>query len=253
MDIKNAYGSIPHQLIFLALQRYGIPDKWIKLIKNYYTGLWSRSFSETAPSGWHHHERGIFAGCTVAIILFLSGINIIIEYILVSSAKNFVLSSRTTLPLVRAFMDDMDLMAQTVAGGQDLLSRSMVALNWARIENRADKSRSIVIKKGRTLNVIPFYTCNLLEIPHVSDSSNYIPSIHTKSVKFLGRIIDCSISDRKSVDELEGKLEDGLKLIDQSAFTGTCKLWILHRLLIPRVRWPLMIYEVPMSRAIKQI
>ena len=84
-----------------------------------------------------------------------------------------------------------------------------------------------------------------------SDSSNYIPSIHTKSVKFLGRIIDCSISDRKSVDELEGKLEDGLKLIDQSSFTGTCKLWILHRLLIPRVKWPLMIYEVPMSRAIK--
>ena len=34
LDIKNAYGSIPHQLIFLALQRYGIPDKWIKLIKN---------------------------------------------------------------------------------------------------------------------------------------------------------------------------------------------------------------------------
>ena len=41
-------------------------------------------------------------------------------------------------------MDDMDFMAQTVAGGQDLLSRSMVALSWARMENRADKSRSIV-------------------------------------------------------------------------------------------------------------
>ena len=143
----------------------------MKLIKSYYTGLWSRSFSETAPSGWHHHERGIFAGCTVSIISFLSGINIIIEYILVSSAKNFVFSSRTTLPLVRY------LMAQTVARGQDLLSRSMVALNWTRMENRADKSRSIVIKKGRTLNFNPFYTCNLLEIPHVSGSSNYIPSM----------------------------------------------------------------------------
>ena len=124
--------------------------------------------------------------------------------------------------------------SQTVAGGQDLLSRSIVTLNWALgMENRADKSRYIVIKKGRTLNVNPFYTCNLLEIPHVSDSSNYIPSIHTKSVRFLGRIIDCSISDRKAVDELEGKLEDGLKLIDQSSSTGTCKLWILHHLLIP--------------------
>ena len=54
-------------------------------------------------------------------------------------------SQRSTLPLVRAFMDDMDLMAQTVAGGQDLLSRAMVALNCSRMENRADKSRSIII------------------------------------------------------------------------------------------------------------
>ena len=39
LDIANPYGSVPHQLIFFALQRYGVPEHWINLIRNYYKGL----------------------------------------------------------------------------------------------------------------------------------------------------------------------------------------------------------------------
>ena len=59
LDIANAYGSVPHQLIFFALQRYGVPEHWINLIRNYYKGLWSISQSASAPSSWHHHLRGM--------------------------------------------------------------------------------------------------------------------------------------------------------------------------------------------------
>jgi len=44
-------------------------------------GLWSKSFYPTAQSSWHQHFKGIFIGCTLSIILFLSGINIVIEYV----------------------------------------------------------------------------------------------------------------------------------------------------------------------------
>ena len=81
LDIANAYGSVPHQLIFFALRRYGVPEHWVKLIMNYYKGLWSISQSSSAPSSWHHHLRGIFIGCTASIIIFLSAINVVIIYI----------------------------------------------------------------------------------------------------------------------------------------------------------------------------
>ena len=29
LDIANAYGSVPHQLLFFALRRYGIPEHWV--------------------------------------------------------------------------------------------------------------------------------------------------------------------------------------------------------------------------------
>ena len=85
LDIANAYGSIPHRLLFFALERYGVYPHWISLIKIYYSGIYSRSFSQSAPSSWHQHFKGIFAGCTLSIILFLAGINVVIEYTLASS------------------------------------------------------------------------------------------------------------------------------------------------------------------------
>ena len=50
LDIANAYGSIPHRLIFFALERYGVHEHWISLIKAYYSGIYSKSFSSSAPS-----------------------------------------------------------------------------------------------------------------------------------------------------------------------------------------------------------
>ena len=74
LDIANAYGSIPHKLIIFALHQYGVSPKRIHLIEMYYSEIFSKSFTQEAPSSWHKHQRGIFAGCT----LFLAGMNIIL-------------------------------------------------------------------------------------------------------------------------------------------------------------------------------
>ena len=71
---------------FFTLQRYGVDPHWISLIKIYYPGIYSHSFSQAAQSSWHQHFKGIFAGCVLSIILFLAGINVVIEYTLASSA-----------------------------------------------------------------------------------------------------------------------------------------------------------------------
>ena len=265
LDIANAYGSIPHELIFFALARYGVSQHCIDLVRTYYSGLWTKCFSDTSDSSWTCHQRGIFAGCTASIILFLSGMNVIIEYTIVTDARRFVTSAKIVLPLARAFMDDLNLMAESVSDAQKALTRCTIALEWARMEFRPDKSRSFVIIKGRSMNVSPFaakpipgniISMSATSVPvstHLVESlvtSNCIPSIHNNPIKFLGRIINGSLCDRRSTDELATKLNDGLMLIDKSKHCGAEKLWILHHLLIPRIRWPLLIYEVPLSRVV---
>ena len=51
------------------------------------------------------------------------------------------------MPLVRAFMDDLNLLSSSVVGAQDLLARCTTALTWAGMDFRANKSRSFVIVK----------------------------------------------------------------------------------------------------------
>ena len=74
--------------------------------------------------------------------------------------------------------------------------------------------------------------------------SHKIFSFHTFS-----RIINGSLTDWDSIDELQQKLVLGLNLINKSSFKGTQKLWILQHLLIPRIQWSLLIYEISISHA----
>ena len=136
----------------------------------------------------------------------------VIESILASPACKFGSTGNVSFPLVRAFMDYLNLMSSSVSGTQNLLHRCVKAFSWAGMYFRADKSHSIVIVRGKSMNTTPFY---VTQPSTPSDFTNYIPSIHSVPVKFLGRIINGSLTDRNSIDELQQKLVLGLNIISQ--------------------------------------
>ena len=185
----------------------------------------------------------LFARYTLSIIPFSADMNTILEYSLVAITPQFYLDNISLPPMI-AFMDDLNIMSSTICVAKSLLFHCTIALKWAGLTFRADKSGSIVFIKGRSMNTTPFSVSSPRE---PSDFTSFIPSIHSKPVRFLGRIIDGSISDRKSLDELEKKLLDGLNIIDTSHFTGSQKLWFLQHLLITCIQWPILVYEVPIS------
>ena len=194
LDIANACGSIPHKLIALALHRYGVSPQWIRIIETFYEGIFSKSFSKSTTGAWHRHQQGIFAGCTLSIILFLASINIILEYSMQTRVPKFT-TNNTTLPLLRAFMDDLSLITTKVSGAQSLFSRCITALTWAGLEFRADKSRSIVIVKGRSMNITPFPVSKTSINPEVSSPS---PSIHSRPISYSFRTqrINLNLAER---------------------------------------------------------
>ena len=157
LDIANAYGSILCRLLSFALERYGVDPHWISLIKIYYSGIYSCSFSQSAQSSWHQHLKGIFAGCNLSIVIFVAGVNVVIECTLASSPRIFLSTSNAAFPLVRAFMDHLNLMSSSVSAAKNLLHRCVKALSWAGKHFRADKSHSIVVVISKSMNTTPFY------------------------------------------------------------------------------------------------
>ena len=175
--------------------------------------------------------------------------DVILEYSLHTNVPRFVINNNP-LSLVQDFIDDLNLLTSSVSGAKTLLHQCTKALKWAGLDFWADKSRSIVIIKGRSLNTTHFCV-RAKKKKNSTDFSSYIPFIHSRPIKFLVWIIDCPICGRNSLDELEKNPVTSLCIIDKSFFNGTQKLWILHHLLIPRIQWPLLVYEVPISHPTK--
>ena len=157
LNIANAYGSIV-VFCFRMLRRWSPLDFPYQniLFRNLYG-----SFSESAPSSWHQHFKGISAWYTLSIIHFLAGSNVVIEYTLASSACKFMSTGNVTFLLVRAFLDDLNLMSSSVSGTQNLLHRCAEALSWAGMYFRGDHSRSIAIVRGKSMNTTLFYVTTI--------------------------------------------------------------------------------------------
>ena len=89
-------------------------------------------------------------------------------------------------------MDNLNLLCSSVSGAKTLLHRCTKALKWAGLDFQAGKSTSIIIIKGRSMDTIPFSVSE-------QNFSSYIPSIHSRPIKFLGHIKDSSISAYSSL------------------------------------------------------
>ena len=189
LDIPNEYGSIPLRFIFFGFKHYSVDPHWISIIKKYYSGIYRKSFSKPVQSTLHQYFRGIFAECTVLIVLFLADMNVIIEYALKSNASQFIHSGKVSFPLAGAFMEDINLMSVSIPEAQDLVSKWTEARSLLGMSFRAGKSRIVRIIKGKLMITAPF---DVSEPSSPADFSCYIPSIHLKPGSFLGRIIDGS-------------------------------------------------------------
>ena len=79
LDLANAYGSIPHQLIYKALQHYHIDGHIQKITTSYLEGIQLRFTVEDLLTRWQKLEKGIVTGCTVSVVLFIMGMNLLIN------------------------------------------------------------------------------------------------------------------------------------------------------------------------------
>ncbi|KAK0148843.1 hypothetical protein N1851_010754 [Merluccius polli] len=81
---------------------------------------------------------------------------------------------------------------------------------------------------------------------HFTLSGTQIPSITEKPVKSLGKVFDCSLKDTAAIHATNLELEAWLATVDKSGLPKF-KAWIYQHGILPRILWPLLIYEVPIS------
>ena len=120
LDIANAYGSIPHKLISIALQRAHVPKEIQDLIHSYYDDVSIRFTTESFTTEFLKLEKGIITGCTLSVILFALTMTM-----LVLSAhretKGPTTESGQQQVTTRLFMDDISTTTETKVQSTHLL------------------------------------------------------------------------------------------------------------------------------------
>ena len=214
LDLANAYGSIPHKLIETALKHYHIPDHVQQIINGYFSNIQLRFAVGEQSTPWIRLEKGIVTGCTISVVLFVMGMNLIIN-----AAKRETRGPKTTsgiyLPSNRGFMDDLTVTTTTHVQARWVLRALNETVTWARMKFKPKKSRSLVIKKGKVTQRF------ILQV-----QSEDIPSIVDNPIKCLGKWYDASLNDTSSTNRTKNQLQEGLKQIDQTSLPGKFKAWL---------------------------
>ncbi|KAJ3581984.1 hypothetical protein NHX12_016018 [Muraenolepis orangiensis] len=200
-DLENAFGSIPHKLVQFTLTKHHVPSRCRDLIADYYSNFRMRVSSGIITSSWHKVEIGII---TISVTLFYLAMNM-----LTKSAEPECRGPRTNSgqrqPPIRAFMDDLTVVTESVPGCRWILKGLEELVQWARMRFKPAKFRSMVLRKGKVVDKFRFNIANTA-----------IPSISEKPVKSLGKVFDCSLRDTTSIQSTCTELDGWLKSVDKS-------------------------------------
>ncbi|KAK0141179.1 hypothetical protein N1851_021821 [Merluccius polli] len=143
---------------------------------------------------WQRLEVGIVTGCIISVIRFSAAMNL-----LVKSAEKLhqgaVLESGIQQAHIRAFMDDLTITAKSVPEGRWILEDLVELTDWARMEFKPAKSRSLVLRSGRVQDRFFFKI-----------REDIIPTVQEKSLR---KWYKADLNDKQSVKESSFKLKPG--------------------------------------------
>lgn len=238
LDLANAFGSVPHNLLWTAFDYFRVPAALTTLVKAYFQDVQLCVTTAEYTTAWQHLEVGIMAGCTISPLAFTLAMEVIIRASRWTVGRQRIRSG-LRLPPVRAYMDDLTTLTTTKVCTVRLLKKLQENIERARMKIKPSKSRSISIIKGKLSD----HRFHIGEEP--------IPTVSEKPVKSLGRWYDASLKDKEQVEQLRKEVASGLEKIDRTLLPGKLKLWCMQYGLLPRLLWPLTLYEVPLSKVEK--
>lgn len=235
LDLANAYGSVPHQMIQQALRMYHVPENICQMLEKYFGGFRMRFSTTNFTTDWVNLDVGIAMGCTISPILFVLAMEVILKAAS-RNAETVDLGQEFSIPPLKAFMDDTTVLASDEEETHAILHNLDYLINWCRMSFKPKKSRSLSLRKGKVVENKTFRI-----------GGQDIPTVSQEPVKSLGRWYDATLKDTKRGAETKMVAEEGLKTIDKSGLQGKHKLWCLQFMLIPKLLWPLMVYEITTS------
>jgi hypothetical protein len=233
LELTNAYGTVPHQLIDFSLKHHHVPEHIQRIVRSYYNDINLRFTTKNFTTSWIQLQKGIVTGCTVSVILFIAAMNLIIKAG-DRETRGPKTKSDIRLPPQRGFMDDLTITTESHIQARWILTALEDVVSWARMAFKPRKSRALILRRGKVVQN------TALRVQGVE-----VPSLIDNPIKCLGKWFDITLGDANNTQHVKQQLQEGLKKIEKTSLPGKFKAWIFQHGMLPRLLWPLMLYEIP--------
>ena len=254
IDLKNAFGSVSHNLIQFALDWYHVPAHLADIISTYYEMLVATIETKDWSSKCFVYEIGVFQGCVISPLLFNIVFNLLLDMLSPLTEKlgyKFKECEVTVHDL--AYADDLSIVARSVDKAQEALNLVDRFLLWSRtMAAKPSKCRSLALKywsdadmrAGRTRFVEHAYAPF---DPKLKIAGEVMEFIAKESFKFLGWEVYHHLGETKQKEEVRKEFMKRMKLVDETFIHGFMKLWLYQHYITAFLAWPFMIYDFDVS------
>ena len=232
LDLRNAFGSIPHSAITTTLTHIGVPLPLIEMISNSYSGATTQIRTPNGLTADIPVLSGVKQGCPLSPIIFNLTIDLILRAIK-RSASHIGPAKVHDIPFsVLAYADDLVVISRKKDRLQKLLNAASSTATDLGLSFRPDKCASISLtcsnSSGSSFELNEFIVQNK-PIPPLDRENPY---------KYLGVPIGL-IHDPDNVSDLVQDLIRDLESIEKSLLAPWQKLDMIRTFLQPSLTFAL--------------
>ena len=145
LDIRNAFGSVPHDAIFTTLLHMGFPVNLVSFIRNAYTNATTEIKTDDGVTDSVPINSGVKEGCPMSPILFNLSLEVVLRAVKKAAAdqpRGRCTHHGKDVPIL-AYADDLVIVARHENHLQMLLDKASTAADAAGLCFRPDKCASL--------------------------------------------------------------------------------------------------------------
>jgi hypothetical protein len=214
-DLKDAFGSVPHDLICHTLRRNNFPDEIVAYISNLYGSLQGEVVTPNWSSKFFQFKRGVFQGDPLSPLIFLLAFNPIIDYLKSEEKHGYILNKDSGVHhIVNPFADDFNLATRRKDTHQRILRNIDDVISKLSLTLKPSKCKPLSIVNG-SFKPVAFKIGN-----------SEIETLHNKNHKYLGALVTKLGKPSEVFSETSNILKQRLENIDSTLVRNKFKFAI---------------------------
>jgi hypothetical protein len=190
LDLKDAFGSVPHELIRRNLNDIGIPENIKSLVIEAYENAYIQIQTKGGCTGRIEIGKGVKQGCPLSPTLFNIGLDPLLRYLRRNFEEfgyKYYEGRDLQTNIAQAYADDLLLFANSKENIDHLIDGVITYMNYAQININPDKCKILVYNRNEEVD--PDFT--------LPDAQGILQALDRVEINEVFRYLGVSVGVRK--------------------------------------------------------